>query len=173
MKLSNLTGSLAASAALCGVLFLSSCRPGGKIPVDEKKAAEHVISGTQVLADLKSFRAAKAELGRINGTDSFLNKEFQLPYAESFNRDAIAALLNADGAVGIRIYLGRDDSNQVRLVLLPVDKFGNDIHTKLISITPPSGNQPRVEELQTSGGGSGFQGMDIGQRCPTVCDSAN
>lgn len=165
MKLSNLKGSLAMGAALCGALFISGCRPGGKIPVDEQKAAEHIISGAQVVSDIRSFKAAKAELGRINGADSFLNKEFQLPYAESFNRDAIAALLNADGAVGIRIYLGRDDSDRVRLVLLPVDKFGNDIHAKLVSV--PVGGQTKVEELSTQP----FQGVDIGQRCPTDCDS--
>lgn len=170
MKLSNLKGSLAVGAALCGMLSLSSCRPGGKIPVDENKAAEHIISGAQVVSDIKSFRAGEAELGRINGTDSFLNKEFKLPYAESFNRDAIAALLNADGAVGIRIYLGRDDANQIRLVLLPVDKFGNDIHTKLVSVPLPAGNQPRVLEAQSKT--ESYQGVDIGQRCPTDCDTS-
>lgn len=177
MKLSNVKHSIIVGAALCGTIYLSGCNPAtgdGKIPVDEQKAAEHIITGAQGVAYIQSFKTAKAELAHAPMTDSFLNKEFQLPVAESFNRDAIAALLNADGAVGIRIYLGRDDSGQVRMVLLPVDKFGNDVHAKLVTVPippRPGGAKEHVEESQNPP--SGYQVVDIGQRCPTECDSLN
>lgn len=167
MKLNNFTRLLVAGAALLGML--SGCRPSGdgKIPVNEEQAAKHIISSTRGEAYIKSFRAAKAELNRI-ASDSFLNKQFQLPVGEAFNRDAIAALLNANGAVGIRIYLGRDDSGQVRMVLTPIDKNGADILTQLVKVPEGNGggNAPRVESLTTQ-----TQMVDIGQRCPTLCDS--
>jgi hypothetical protein len=172
MKLSNVKFSALAGVAACGMFLLSGCRPSGdgKIPVDEKNAAVHIISSAQGEAYIRSFKVARTELSRV--ADSFASKQFILPTAEAFNRDAIAALLNADGAVGIRIYLGRDDSGQVRLVLAPMDKNGQDIITKLVSVEtppppPPGPNAPHVE-LLTKG-----QFVDIGQRCPTMCDSLN
>jgi hypothetical protein len=171
MKLSNVKFPALAGVAACGMFFLSSCRPSGdgKIPVNEKNAAEHIISSTQGEAYIQSFKVARTELSRV--ADSFASKQFILPTAEAFNRDAIAALLNADGAVGIRIYLGRDDSGQVRMVLAPVDKNGQDIITRLVNVgtppPPPGPNAPRTE-LLTKG-----QFVDIGQRCPTMCDSIN
>jgi hypothetical protein len=167
MKLSNLTRLLFAGTALSGIL--SSCRPSGdgKIPVNEEQAAQHIISASRGEAYIKSFKAARMELGRV-ANDSFLSKQFQLPVGESFNRDAIAALLNANGAVGIRIYLGRDDSGLVRMVLAPIDKNGADILTQLVKVPATSGTGPQVESLTTE-----TQLVDIGQRCPTLCDSIN
>ncbi|TDX00021.1 hypothetical protein [Dinghuibacter silviterrae] len=157
---------LLAGAVLAGML--TGCRPGdGKIPVNEEKAAEHIISTTKAEAYIKSFAVAKQELLRVAANDSFLNKEFQLPIGESFNRDAIAALLNADGATGIRIYLGRDDSGQVRLVLFPVNKDGRDIHTVLVKLPATNTGQTAPRSASST---DDTQGVDIGQRCPTQCD---
>jgi hypothetical protein len=157
---------LLAGTALAGML--TGCRPGdGKIPVNEEKAAQHIISTATAETYIKSFSVAKKELMRVAATDSFMTRDFQLPIGESFNRDAIAALLNADGAVGIRIYLGRDDSGLVRLVLMPVNKDGEDIHTQLVKLpAPTTGGQTTTRSYSVES-----QAVDIGQRCPTQCDS--
>ena len=103
---------------------------------------------------------------------SFLDKRFNMPVAEMFNRDAIALLLNQEGADGIRIYLGRDEEGYVRLFLLPVDKNGKDIHKKLLDTDEdkkePAAGDPKVMK-QTMDGLDG-EAIEVGQRCPTICD---
>jgi len=74
-------------------------------------------------------------------------------------------LLNQKGADGIRIYFGRDEKGQVRLVLLPVDKNGKDIRVKLLddkNITQKAGAAP-PDDIDG-------EAVEAGQRCPTVCD---
>ena len=67
------------------------------------------------------------------GDTSYLGKNFNLPNAETFTRDAIILLLNQTGADGVKVYYGRDNAGVVRLVLLPVDKNGRDIQAILIN----------------------------------------
>jgi hypothetical protein len=157
-----------AGIAVFGMFWIASCRESGKVTVDPEKARVHIISSTQGEAYIKSFKEADAELSRLLKDSSFLARQFQLPVAEAFNRDAIGALLNAEGAQGIRVYLGRDASGQIRLVLTPIDKNGQDILTKLIpDVTEDqSGPQPRARIAAS-------QMVETGQRCPTQCDTAN
>lgn len=171
MKISVVQFPALAGIAVCGLLLLYGCRESsGKIPVNEQRAREHIISSTQGHMYIQSFRQANTELSRLLKDSAFLAKQFQLPVAESFNRDAIAALLNADSADGVRIYLGRDAAGAIRLVLVPIDKNGQDILTKLVpdSAGAPAkdttGPQPRIR-IEAS------QMVEIGQRCPTMCDS--
>lgn len=156
--------SILAGIAVSGMLLLSSCH--GKIPLDEQKASLHIIPGPQGKEYIHSFQEASIELSRQIKDSSFLDKQFQLPIAEAFNRDAIAALLNATGAQGIRIYLGRDKVGQIRLVLVPITKEGNDIYTKLINKrdAPASGATAGAATPES-------QVVEVGQRCPTLCDT--
>lgn len=121
--------------ALLLVLVVSfyGCKdPGGKIPFDEKKAREHIIPVKQGSLYSSNFLNLRdSVLPRLIADSSFLPRRFTLPISETFNRDAIISLLNADGAQSVRIYFGTDDKGLVRLVLMPVDKDGKDIITKL------------------------------------------
>ena len=115
-------------------VLYSSCndRGAGKIPFDEARARQQIIpvkQGSQYSVKFVNLR--DSVLPKQIRDSSFLERQFNLPIAETFNRDAIIALLNADGADGVRVYFGNDDKGLVRLVLMPVDKEGNDIVAKL------------------------------------------
>lgn len=167
--------SILTCIAVIGLFWLSACHPttppppppvDGKIPVNPEKALEHIITAAQGHEYIHSFSTAKMELARQLKDTLFLDHQFQLPVAESFNRDAIASLLNADGADGIRIYLGRDSSGQIRLVLVPINKRNQDILTTLVTAPTDTAGGPKPKamiEMQ--------QMVEIGQRCPTVCDT--
>jgi hypothetical protein len=152
---------------LLAMLILAGCNDDDhKIPFNKEKAREHII--TMRLADSMraSFVAGRDTLRTLLANDSTgFYSRFDLANAEMFNRDAIIALLDADGAAGVRIYMGRD-SGKIKLVLLPVDMNGNDIRTNLLdgkSLTQKAAAQlddPEHEEEQA---------VEVGQRCPTVC----
>jgi hypothetical protein len=118
------------------LLFAAGCQrtSNGKIPFNEERARQQIISiqqGSRYSLNFVNLR--DSVLPPLLRDSSFLEKQFNLPIAETFNRDAIIALLNADGADGVRIYFGNDEKGMVRLVLTPVDKAGNDIVTPLTS----------------------------------------
>ena len=79
-----------AGIAVCGILWLSGCRPktndDGKIPFNPQQAREHIISGTQAKEYMHSFRMADTTLAHLLKDTTFLDKQFQLPIAEAFNR---------------------------------------------------------------------------------------
>jgi hypothetical protein len=60
--------------------------------------------------------------------------------------------------------MGRD-SGKIKLVLLPVDKRGNDIRTNLLD--GRSLTQKAAAQLDDPDHGG--QAVEVGQRCPTVC----
>lgn len=126
---------LSFAAFLFIAFILKACndnRDNGQIPYDEKRAQESVISIEQARRYQQSFLTTRDSLRRLLTDTTFLSKNFNLPNAESFTRDAIILLLNQQGADGIRIYYGKDNAGVVRLVLLPIDKNGKDIQTTLI-----------------------------------------
>lgn len=164
MKQSIAKLSLLAGAAVCGVILFSSCHQG-KIPIDEKRAALHIITETRAKDYQKSYSTATEELQRQVKDSAFLDQRFKLPIAEAFNRDAIGALLNAQGADGIRIYLGRDSIGRIRLVLVPITKEGKDIYTRLIGTADVPANGVSAAPTPQPG-----QAVEIGQICPTLCD---
>lgn len=151
------------------IIVLTQCKPPRdfKIPLDQVKASRHVISIEEADRLKDGFQQARKELSRqIPGR--YLDSAFNLPDAEMFNRDAIAALLNAKGATNLRIYLGRDEKGQVRFVLLPADDKGNDVRTTLIrgekAVSIPGMSSAYARE--------GAQAMESGQRCPSLCTTA-
>ena len=95
-----------------------------------------------------------------------LKVQLGLPLSESFNRDAIAALLNAKDssgnlAAGVRVYFGQGVDGQTRLVLVPYDGRGNDIITRL----------SQGDAASAVGG----EAVEDGKTCPPTCsaDSAS
>lgn len=153
-------------SVLLATLFVIGCRQGNKIPVDEAKAREQVIPVRQGIAYQDSFVSARNQLARLLTDSTFLSRKFNLPNAETFNRDAIGLLLNAEGpgglAAGIRVYLGTDEKGLMRVVLVPVDKDGKDI------IGPLLGNQtalniPGISSAFAQGDG---EVVENGQVCP-------
>ena len=151
------------------IMVLTQCKPrdNHKIPLDPVKAGRHVISIEEADRLKEGFQQARKELSRqIPGR--YLDSAFNLPDAEMFNRDAIAALLNAKGATNLRIYLGRDDKGQVRFVLLPADSAGNDVRTRLL----PGERAINVPGISSATARAGAQAMESGQRCPSLCTVA-
>lgn len=157
--------SLLAGITVCGMALLAGCH-SGKIPIDEKKAQVHIIPESQAKEYIRSYSVAFQDLQRQVKDSTFLDTKFNLPIAEAFNRDAIGALLNADGAAGIRIYLGRDSIGRIRLVLVPITKEGRDIYTRLIGNVDASANGVSAAPMPSTVG----QAVEDGQRCPTLCD---
>lgn len=156
--------------ALLTVLY-SSCRDkgGGKIPFNEERARQQIIpvrQGSQYSLNFVNLR--DSVLPKLIRDSLFLEQRFNLPIAETFNRDAIIALLNADGADGVRVYFGNDDKGLVRLVLMPVDKEGNDIITKLTgTIGDKAASQ--VSKIVVEDGES----VENGQRPPPPSSALN
>ena len=155
---------------LLAVLY-SSCKGkgGGKIPFNEERARQQIIpvkQGSQYSLNFVNLR--DSVLPKLIRDSSFLEQRFNLPIAETFNRDAIIALLNADGADGIRVYFGNDDKGLVRLVLMPVDKDGNDIIAKL---TQTIGDKAaaQVSKVDVKDGES----VENGQRPPPPTSALN
>lgn len=152
-------------------LALIGCTDG-KIPVDNEQARQHVIPVKDARAYTRSFQQGRQELARRLGDSAFLRDTFNLPDAETFNRHAIALLLNQEGAEGVRIYMGRDAKGQVRLVLLPVDKNGNNIIGRLLGSSTaaiPGVKSANAQDGGVNGTGDG-EAIENGQRCPTMCD---
>ena len=94
-------------------------------------------------------------------------KNMDLPEAEYFNRDAIAALLNQKGAQGMRIYLGKDQQGLVKMVLVATDDKGDDITNSL------EVNSGKLRTLKSETSPSSSVQLEAGQRCPTMCGKAS
>ena len=155
-----LTGLLLASA----ILF-SKCKSDVEpfdplIPYDETKAREHFISVDTAAKFTFLYRRGAVALGRQLRDSTYLKKRFNLPKAEMFNRDAVAALLNQAGAKGVRVYLGQDEAGQIRLILVAVDSKGNDI----------TGVDGKIMKY-TANADDGKVILESGLRCPDVCSA--
>jgi hypothetical protein len=144
------------------VSILSASCNHKKIEVNEASAQNQVIPIAQAIAYQKSFISSRTELQRMVSDSGFIKNHFEMGNAETFSKDAIALLLNVDGADSVRIYRGVNEKGQVNFILLPVDKDGKDIITTLI------GNKvvmiPGVSEAQAQSGGG--QALENGQACP-------
>lgn len=86
------------------------------------KARNHEITVDQAVQMINNF-------GTVRQT--MLAREFSnpntLPVSETFNLEAIDAIICQPTAVGFRVYMGLDAQQQVRLVLVGVDGDGKDI----------------------------------------------
>jgi len=154
------------ATAVLSLIMLQGCtHTSNQIPYNRDNAKKHFISLAAAQELTSGFRKERVTLMRELSDTNYLNSSFNLPNAESFNRDAIIALLNQKEAEGVRIYLGRDKQGLIRMVLAAVDSTGNDI-TK--GSEPESGT---VGFIQTAHAGSTPPAvlLESGQRCPTLC----
>jgi len=152
--------------AILSLTLLQGCtHNSNQIPYNPDKAKKHFITLAAAHELTAGYRKERTTLMRELRDTNYLSTSFSLPNAESFNRDAIIALLNQKGAEGVRIYLGRDKEGLIRMVLAAVDSTGNDI-TK--GSEPEAGN---VGFIQTAHAGSTSPAvlLESGQRCPTLC----
>lgn len=151
------------------LVILQSCKhcdnTGSQIPYNKDKAKVHFISLGAASALTANYRKEKITLTREITDTNYLANNFNLPNAESFNRDAIAALLNQKGAEGVRIYLGKDKQGLIRLVLAAVDSTGNDITGASRQV---SANAGLIESANAAPTQSAIL-LESGQRCPTLC----
>ncbi|MBS1946226.1 MAG: hypothetical protein JST47_00520 [Bacteroidetes bacterium] len=141
------------------VAFVLSGCYRNKIPFNKERAMQEIIPIEQARSLQKNFIASHERLTRVIADSTFLKNHFNLPNAETFNRDMIAALLNQDGADGIRIYYGEDAQGQIRLALLPVDAKGNDIVNTIVSAAI---KVPGISNVYAQTGQAG----ENGQICP-------
>jgi hypothetical protein len=172
MKLKT-TSFLKIAALLIVMVSFEQCRSknDGQIPISSMDSIRaHIIPIETGAAFTENFRSGLVELRRQTKDSGFLQKNFNLPNAEQFNRDAIAALLNAPGAKGIRIYLGRDGKGLIRMVLVPTDAKNNDIITTLLTseqVMIPGISSANALPPQTG------DAIESGQRCPTLCSGSS
>jgi hypothetical protein len=152
---------LVAVAALVSLGFRDSPGPekAGGIPFNLDAAKTHFIPMDVAAGYTRHFRETRDAL---HGQHPGMKARLALEQSESFNRDAIAALLNArdasgNPAAGVRIYQGLDAAGQTRLVLVPYDARGNDILTKLSS--------PGDAAVT----GVSAEAVEDGIRCPPSC----
>ena len=139
----------------------------GGIPYDQRRAEQSVISIDTAKQYQANFIRGRQALGRLVSDTGYLQKNFNLPNAESFTRDAIILLLNQTGADGIRMYYGKDNAGVVRLVLLPIDKNGRDIQNVLIDRGQQTNaiSIPGISSAQAAPP-SEAQAIENGQTCP-------
>lgn len=136
-----------------------------KIPFDEKNAITHIRPYDTLITYIESFRDLRSR--PVN--NAIMLDTSKVPLAESFNRDAIIALLNAPNAKNMRIYLGRKSDGTIAFCILPVDSAGNDIAVRLVgtdrraAIKIPGISSAEAAPVKDA------QGLEEGQRCPTMC----
>lgn len=138
----------------------------GEIPYNREAAKEHVIPFTTAIDYTKAYREARVELQRQIQDTGYLDRNFNLPAAEMFNRDIFAALLNRDGAAGIRIYLGLNDKKEVCFVMVPVDGKGNDMRGRIVGEQVAS--IPGISSVYALPPSQDEAG-EKGHRCPYTC----
>jgi len=176
MKLQT-TLSKVLTAMTVATLFIIGCNGGGGqggtglIPVDESKANNEVITIKQAIALQKQYLSHYAELHRMVKDSAYLKKDFNLPNAETFGRDAIALLLNT-GADSIRVYYGIDSVGEMHLVLLPVNKKGADMYMRLIAHKSTALNIPGISSAHAQDNGDG-EAVENGQTCPPCVINPN
>ena len=138
----------------------------GKIPFDERRAEQSVIPIDTAKRYQANFISTRESIRKLLGDTSYLEKNFSIPNAETFTRDAIILLLNQTGTDGIKIYYGKDNAGVVRLVLLPVDKNGRDIQNVLINRSQTNAiSIPGIQGAQAAPP-SEAQAVENGQTCP-------
>jgi hypothetical protein len=158
---------------LLTTFYLSGCgdRGDGLPPINEDSVRTHAIPIGEAIAYTTSFRNS---VDSLNLKCPTFKDSLRLGHSEAFNSDVfrvLVAVKDSTGtlAAGIRIYYGRGKDGQVRLIMVPYDKNGNDIITHLVGTSEkpvPGVSSAKTEALTIEGGA---QAMEQGQLCPTIC----
>lgn len=133
--------------------------------------SEHVIPIGVARALTANFRAT---IAHFDTTCPKFADSLHFGHAESFPTDVFVKLLlqhndKQGWARGIRIYFGRGDSGEIKMVMVPYDKNGNDMIDSLVPVRNLAPGSTRSRELLTTAG----QAVEQGQRCPTICDDGS
>jgi hypothetical protein len=88
-----------------------------------------------------------------------------LALCETFNKDAIVALGDIPGAVGIRIYYGMDEDLLCHAILVAVDDKGADILPPAATGTTAARALAALDDDDDDDGDI----LEDSLRCPTVC----
>ncbi len=86
------------------------------------KAINHEITVDQAVSMINNF----GEVRETMLTTAYAGRNV-LPVSETFNLQAIDAIICQHAAVGFRVYMAMDGQQQVRFVLVGVDGDGKDI----------------------------------------------
>lgn len=145
---------------------------GGPVdpPVNVDSVKTHAISIKAAAELTANFRSG---IDSLDKKCPGLKDSLQFGYSEAFNRDTYQILLNqkdstGQPAAGIRVYYGRGKTGQIQLVLVPYDRFGNDILHHLVALDEkptPGASSAKTESLTVDGA----QAMEEGQHCPPTC----
>jgi hypothetical protein len=158
---------------LVSTLALSGCHEGaGCEPViNQDSVKSHILPIGVAIQYTANFRAT---VDSFNRRCPGFKDSMQFGHAEAFNSDVYYLLLkqkNAKGdpAVGIRIYYGRDNAGMIKMIMVPYDKYNNDIINTMVDLVnkTPGVSPAHTEALKVGGDG---QTIEAGQHCPTICD---
>lgn len=108
-------------------------------------ASKHLITLAEAEEMTKTYRALRERIIDI----SYRGKD-ALPICETFDRDAFDDILAQNGCVSVRLYLGMDNTQKVKVIAVGVNAQDED----MLPNTDP--------EI-----------MERGQRCPTICPPAS
>ena len=159
---------------------LAGCNEGpsgdGFPPINLDSVRTHVLNIQKAVKMTGDFRSTRDTLQtKCPGFKEHLG----FGNAEAFNSDAIRILLQQKDstgslATGIRIYYGLEKiTGKVSMILVPIDKHGNDIiNVLLIGDKPGTGASQAKTQSLTLDNQSG-QTIEQGQQCPTLCDNGS
>lgn len=111
---------------------------------------KHFITPAQAKKLTRNFRGNREKMIK----DQFKGPK-TLPQCETFDRKAFDALLAQPGCVSVRIYLGMDTGNEVKLIAVGVNEKGEDILP----------DAARTSDFTTETGVI----VEEGARCPDDC----
>lgn len=154
-------------------------RPGeGEPPIDYDSVKPHIIPIQLAAYYTQNFRAS---VDSFNQKCPTFKDSMRFGHAEAFPSDLYRLLLkqkDSTGALarGIRIYYGRGPDGQIKMVLIPYDKNGNDIINHMVSTDEkqvPGVSPARNEKTANTASSSSSNGQagEQGQLCPTACSA--
>ncbi len=160
LKKSFLPLTLLMTGAVCLSLLIVSCGgPKGDgvwipnpIDTSELGIRDHFIPRDSIAAYRKRYDAIRDTL-QIKMPTLFI------PFSEAYNKRSILELMKDTACVGIRVYYGataikKDGKQDLRLILVGVDKLGRDLFVKKMS----------TDASKVGDGGDG--GYEYGQCAP-------
>lgn len=152
----NLRRSIPLALLLIGAvfltLFITSCgSPQGDgvwIPIPKDTTGlgmrDHYIPRDSIAAYRKRFAQDRDTLQN-------LAPYLFIPFSEAFNKKSVLDLMKDSNCIGIRIYYGstameKDGKQDIRLILVGVDKKGGDLYIKKSAVTTTKGGYGDDEE---------------------------
>jgi hypothetical protein len=148
LKKSFLPLALLMTGAVCLSLFIVSCGgPKGDgvwipnpIDTSELGIRDHFIPKDSITAYRKRYDEIRDTLG-IKMPSLFI------PFSEAYNKRSLLELMKDSTCVGIRVYYGatavkKDGKQDLRLILVGVDKLGRDVFVKKFSSAESKAGDP-------------------------------